>query len=157
MLWKDGENHVYICIISIKGSIFAGMARSSATLRARGRKHRREPLRTDRQPLWQPCTLPYALAANNHTNNIPDNSSGQRITTAFPCREHQKANGRERTYVLSCRTNDEKLLCLKCLGNNTLENSGGFQTTKLQKLLHCCECTNSDGTPYRRVRVLLFF
>jgi hypothetical protein len=33
--------------------------------------------------------------------------------------------------VLSCRTNEEKLLCLKCLGSTTLENSGLFHTIKL--------------------------
>ncbi len=35
------------------------------------------------------------------------------------------------TYVLSWRTKLEKLLCLKCLGRRSRENSGGFHTTKL--------------------------
>lgn len=36
------------------------------------------------------------------------------------------------TYVLSCLTKLEKLLCLKCLGNKSRANSGGFHTMKLQ-------------------------
>lgn len=35
------------------------------------------------------------------------------------------------TYVLSCRTKLEKLLCLKYLGRRSRANSGGFHTTKL--------------------------
>ena len=40
--------------------------------------------------------------------------------------------GGELTYVLSCLTNEEKLLCLKCLGSRSRANSAGFHTTKLQ-------------------------
>lgn len=35
------------------------------------------------------------------------------------------------TYVFSCLMKLEKLLCLKNLGNKSLQNSGGFQTIKL--------------------------
>ena len=36
------------------------------------------------------------------------------------------------TYVLSCLTKLEKLLCLKDRGSKSLENSAGFHTMKLQ-------------------------
>lgn len=36
------------------------------------------------------------------------------------------------TYVLSCLTKLEKLLCLKYIGSRSLANSVGFHTTKLQ-------------------------
>ena len=38
------------------------------------------------------------------------------------------------TYVFSCRTKLEKLLCLKCRGRTILANSTGSQTTKLSPL-----------------------
>jgi hypothetical protein len=37
------------------------------------------------------------------------------------------------TYVFSCRTKLEKLLCLKDRGNRSLENSAGFHTMKLHQ------------------------
>ena len=37
------------------------------------------------------------------------------------------------TYVFSCRTKLEKLLCLKDRGSKSLENSAGFHTMKLHQ------------------------
>ena len=44
------------------------------------------------------------------------------------------------TYVFSCRTKLEKLLCLNDRGSRSLENSAGFQTTKLQQAIHISNC-----------------
>jgi len=77
--------------------------------------------------------------------------SGRPRRKASFANSHRSGSALRKPYVLSWRTNEEKLLCLKCKGSKSRANSAGRQTMKLRRGVRLWEVKKAcEGDKERR-------